>query len=922
MEIARVFETWIPLSEAKYPLIILTSNLIFAMLVYRQFALQLQEFQLPADKKNTFKRRAVLAFGFVFLAILDVAVLYRSILHLEDIAREDSKKLLHESMRMSERMVKMWQSERMAIIQNHAANTKVLEWVRALVELHNAGEHEQDRDVLLHLRNYYLRVQETLAISGMFVVAPDGVSIASMRDENLHSMNIVATKHPNYFQAALGGLTIMIPPIESDLDIPGYENLPSTEVPPTMFFATPLRDSAGDTIAVLLERYQPSLEFSQVIAHSWYGATGEILFYNQDNKILNLARHPELLDDNSGYAHKSVNILLATTSDLEWSKTNSPKKLAQLSRYQEFEIFSFIDYRKASVYAARHWNDDLNMGMIAKIDIAESNSAQKASMADYVSSMVASILLKLVVLVTAIIFWRKHTAVKQSWNTTQMAAQKNLEQQSALNEAKFELLSQIVPMPIYIKDNDGHYLFCNDHYLKELNATKCEVLCRKDEDLENSDIHPLIQAETDKVTMDNAGTTILTNPNQKNRYFLLSQYKMNKDQYGVDGELSLAIDMSRIYELEQKLEQLSLQAKQAENAKNEFLACMSHELRTPLNSVIGLSRILQNQNKDSKVRHKISMVLQSANHLLNLLNDVLDFSLIDSGDYKENLTDFNLKEMFEDTLKSFAFSAHSKKLTLLLDTSGIEHDYISSDIARVRQLANQLIGNAIKFTSSGEVVVDVSTTSHNDLLLLKCRIKDTGDGIEQEKLTRIFEEFVQGDSSMSRRYEGIGLGLALCKKAAALLNGDISVHSVEGKGSMFKFSVVVGFSEMYLTDEHVPLHFTHSLVYSSNEPTKRILGNIMAKMGISTHPMSTDEETVSINMLPASAALTSAVIDFNVGMETLVQIESTLLSLGIRRLIILVSTTDDTQVLINHNEEFRIITKPFTEKELRHALSL
>ena len=145
MEIARVFETWIPLSEAKYPLIILTSNLIFAMLVYRQFALQLQEFQLPADKKNTIKRRAVLAFGFVFLAILDVAVLYRSILHLEDIAREDSKKLLHESMRMSERMVKMWQSERMAIIQNHAANTKVLEWVRALVELHNAGEHEQDR---------------------------------------------------------------------------------------------------------------------------------------------------------------------------------------------------------------------------------------------------------------------------------------------------------------------------------------------------------------------------------------------------------------------------------------------------------------------------------------------------------------------------------------------------------------------------------------------------------------------------------------------------------------------------------------------------------------------------------------------------------------------------------------------------------
>jgi len=271
-------------------------------------------------------------------------------------------------------------------------------------------------------------------------------------------------------------------------------------------------------------------------------------------------------------------------------------------------------------------------------------------------------------------------------------------------------------------------------------------------------------------------------------------------------ELSVLVEgvNSMLSGIEQRDEQLLVAKKVAENAnlaKSQFLAQMSHEIRTPMNGVLGIASLLMHTSLNEKQSKFVRTIHNSGESLLNLINDILDFSKIEAGKLELELLSFNLRDMTEETVALLSEHAQEKNVNLACLVESDVPARVTGDPGRLRQVLMNLLGNALKFTSHGEVLLFVSQeTSHNRDVCLRFEIRDSGIGIKKEKQEDIFAAFSQADEYTTRKFGGTGLGLAICRRLVDLMGGEIGVESAEGKGATFWFTTVFTIGDSSATE--------------------------------------------------------------------------------------------------------------------------
>lgn len=434
------------------------------------------------------------------------------------------------------------------------------------------------------------------------------------------------------------------------------------------------------------------------------------------------------------------------------------------------------------------------------------------------------------------------------------------EREAALQESMrenevFRSLIDNVPVSIYAKRSDLRQFYVNKGWCDLTGISKEEAIGKTDIEIFGPEGEAFV--EGDLAVLRTGETQEIEETITAADGSIRHQFARKSAMIASDGSLYLIGSTTDITELKQReaeLKEARQRAELADRAKSEFLANMSHEIRTPMNGVLGMAELLAKSDLDPKQKTFTDIIVKSGNALLTIINDILDFSKIGAGQLVLDPAPFNLAEAVEDVATLVSTRAKEKDLELIVRIQPGMDRMVVGDVGRIRQIVTNLLGNAVKFTDEGYVLIDVTGEKLPNAMRLTISVTDTGIGIPEDKLKLVFEKFSQVDTSSTRRHEGTGLGLAITSRLVELMGGEIGVESTEGKGSAFWFTVTLPIAEEQEMQRTMPIDVTGArvLIVDDNAINRSILSEQMASWGFDSCAAESGEE--GLKVLFAAAA--------------------------------------------------------------------
>ena len=396
-----------------------------------------------------------------------------------------------------------------------------------------------------------------------------------------------------------------------------------------------------------------------------------------------------------------------------------------------------------------------------------------------------------------------------------------------------------IPDFIFLKDRAGRFINCNKAIVEALNLDSVDdVIGKTDFDFWPPEMAANYVAD-DQMAM-REGKALsgkeekIVGPDGSERWLLTSKVPLFDEEGEVTGLVGIARDITKTIKTNHELSAAKDLADAANRAKSDFLANMSHEIRTPMNAIIGMTELLLDTSLQKQQRDYMQMIQGSGESLMAVINDILDFSKIEAGKLELDPIPFGLRGSIGGAMKSLAMRAHDKNLELAFRVQHEVPESLIGDIGRLRQVIVNLVGNAIKFTEEGEVVVDVGVSRHEeDRVELLVKVQDTGIGMSEEACGKVFEGFQQADTSTTRRYGGTGLGLTISSRLVEMMGGKIGVKSKPSEGSEFHFTAMfeVG-DESELARKPVIVGGTRVLIVDDNETNCVIFKEMLQGWGM------------------------------------------------------------------------------------------
>ncbi|EGU29580.1 PAS domain-containing protein [Vibrio ichthyoenteri ATCC 700023] len=650
---------------------------------------------------------------------------------------------------------------------------------------------------------------------GFFIISPDMISLSSRRDTNIGTTNLIQLKRPDLMQQVMDGKGVFVPPIKSDVTLNAGNN---ERNPPTMFFAVPIVDSSGEVIAVLTKRIDFEGVFSSVLSAGFIGQTGETYALDRSGLLLSNVRFEEQLKQIGllgADQRSSLNLRIANPGfdisqrqvepDARWPLTYMANKISE--RQSGRNLSGYSDYRGVSVVGSWVWDETLNLGIAAEMDSGEAFALLRTFKMTVWSILAVALIL---MMGTSLFTLRLGT------RATRALARSQAELETQVAERTSELKINAERTRTIIDNASDGIIVVNSHGTLVEFSPAAETIFgyqAKEVLIEATQIETLMSQPYHQVYLEH----LSEEDADSNLVMEFTGYRKNGEQIDLEIAISEATlageqlftgivrDATERKEAERELMLAKQKAEEATQAKSDFLANMSHEIRTPMNAIIGMSYLAMQTQLNKKQADYVNKIQTSAESLLGIINDILDFSKIEAGKLDLEQTEFDLESTIDNLVQVVSQRTQEKDLELLVDLDPQLPTHLIGDPLRLGQILLNLANNAIKFTDRGEIIVKAELIElGDDIVEARFSVSDTGIGMTQEQMARLFQSFSQADASTTRKYGGTGLGLTISKTLSEMMNGSIWVESESGQGSTFFFTAQFGISSEYPQQQVLP----------------------------------------------------------------------------------------------------------------------